>query len=119
MNINRYAAAFSSATTYTLWLTSLFSLPFHLWGQGLGATGNVLKTFVPFPFEASGKTMPAGDYTVELRDSRGLVSIRHDFSGEMIVALVGVRTSTSSQEASPALSFQKVEDRYKLLEIEK
>ena len=67
------------------------------------AHGESFSVHVPFPFAASGKTLPAGDYTVE-PIAAGLVALRGT-TGAGTTAIAASPMGYTDSPANPSLSF--------------
>lgn len=67
------------------------------------ASAQTLKADVPFAFQANGKTMPAGIYTVNLRGPAGTVSLQGDWKASAVMARPV--SHIESQDQTPRLVF--------------
>lgn len=75
-----------------------------------------IKTNVPFPFVASGKTMPAGAYVFE-KCSPAVTRVRHE-GGATALTVVTHDASYTSGSSRPQLVFVKKNGQYHLNAIE-
>ena len=84
---------------------------------GVASAADVLEAKVPFPFVVSGRSFPAGQYTIERADSNSSVFVIRGANGTApVAAFVATRPADHHAPASdmPALQFKKSENEYKL-----
>lgn len=76
-----------------------------------------IKVVLPFEFTTSGKTLPAGTYSVSRVDDEKLsgLILRSDKTGESV--LVHVTSVGSAQTAKPSVAFNRVGESYVLSKI--
>ncbi len=73
------------------------------------------KTNVPFSFVASGKTMPAGEYTMG-KSSENVMSVRNE-RGDSALAIVVHHVGPVNGVSQPKLIFVKKNGQYHLKEV--
>jgi hypothetical protein len=78
-------------------------------------TPTTTKTNVPFAFVASGKTMPAGQYTLA-KNSENVLSVRNA-AGDTTFAVVTRQVGSLNSATPPKLIFVKKNGQYHLSEI--
>ena len=81
----------------------------------LANTATSTRTKVPFAFVASGKAMPAGEYTLG-KSGETVMSVRHE-DGAAALALVTHRVGPINGAAQPKLVFVRKNGKYHLREI--
>jgi hypothetical protein len=83
---------------------------------GTAASADVLEAKVPFPFVVNGKTLPAGQYTIERAGMGESVLLIRGEHGNDATVFVGTRPAgrQSPSHDMPALQFKKYENQYKL-----
>ena len=79
-------------------------------------SSTTVKTNVPFPFVASGKTMPAGSYVFE-KCSPTVTRVRHE-GGATALAVVPHNASNINGSSRPQLVFVKKNGKYHLNAID-
>jgi len=95
----------------TLLILTLVALPGLLSAQ----TRTVIKAQVPFDFVAKGKTMPAGECTIEARgDGQTVLSIN---SGNQHLFAIPNASESRNPSENTSLVFHKYGDRYFLAAI--
>ena len=68
------------------------------------------KANIPFDFQMTGKTMPAGQYIVKLADNHQLLVFQNVATGRSNMTLV--HASTSGTREDPILTFRHTGDQY-------
>ena len=78
-----------------------------------------VKADVPFAFVVNGKTMPAGEYTMDAgRLSPGVLMVRNSESADDAIALGQPQgASYMAKTTTPELIFNRVGDRYFLSQV--
>jgi len=95
----------------TLLILALVALP----GLVNAQTRHTIKADVPFEFVANGKTMPAGECTIEVRgDSQSILWIS---SGDQHLFMLPNSTESLKPSDGTKLVFNRYGDRYFLSEI--
>ena len=81
---------------------------------GTARAGDVLTVNVPFSFVVHGKSFPAGNYTIE-RETTSVLLIRGE-NGNRVSTFVQTVPAGGHDPAgeTPALTFKKFENQYKL-----
>ena len=98
-----------------LFLFTVAALTIAMFSVPLSAQQLVAKVQVPFQFQAAGKTMPAGDYTVATNVANGLVSMA-DVTGHKAL-LPGKRIEPLQEDQKARLVFQRTGEKYSLTTI--
>jgi hypothetical protein len=75
---------------------------------GLNAQTLDLRTNIPFAFNVSGTTMPAGEYSIH--HSQGLLTLREEQGKAVSVITVG--TDKWNESSHPLLQFERYGDEY-------
>lgn len=84
--------------------------------MSFGADAQSLKVSVPFQFEANGKTLPAGQYSVRMTsENAGIYSMRNMDTHEGVLLVTVHPIANSAGEAK--LVFQQAVDGYYLAEV--
>jgi len=77
-----------------------------------------IKTNIPFSFEARGKLMPPGDYTVVIDRQEGMVTLHGPNRTDAVMQVLTTLAATPHSDAGDAhLIFDKVGDSYALSEV--
>jgi hypothetical protein len=80
------------------------------------AAADVLEANVPFPFVVNGKTLPAGQYTIERAGASNSVLLIRGEHGHDVAVFVGTRPADKQSPSGniPALQFKRHEDQITL-----
>ena len=85
--------------------------------MGIGANAQSLKVSIPFPFEANGKSLPAGDYNIRMTSvNGGGVYAMRNMGNHDGVLLMGTHSITNSRYETK-LVFAQAVDGYYLQEV--
>jgi hypothetical protein len=76
--------------------------------------GDAVAT-VPFAFQAAGKTLPAGKYTIKRDERTSMTTMRNDADGHSIILLTSALQCHAG--AAPKLVFNRGGDGYELSEL--
>lgn len=85
--------------------------------MGIGAHAQSMKIAIPFPFEANGKSLPAGEYDVRMTSvNGGGVYTMRNIGNHDGVLLMGTH-SIANNRYEAKLVFQQAVDGYYLQEV--
>ena len=85
--------------------------------MGIGANAQSLKVTIPFPFEANGKSLPAGEYNIHTTsvNGGGVYSMRNIANHDGVL-LMGIHSIANSRSEAK-LVFGQAVDGYYLQEV--
>lgn len=88
------------------------------WTAPAGAAigGGATKARIPFEFVVSGRSMPAGDYTFEIKSGNPVVAMR-DSQGRSVHILLSRQPGNSLDDRNPRFVFHKQDGKFVLREV--
>ena len=82
---------------------------------GFAALGGKLEAKVPFDFNVNGKTLPAGEYTIEPSTNGSLLMIRNWKTGQAAASIA--RATKDNNDGKPQLIFRRYGQQYFLAQV--
>ncbi|MCU0246441.1 MAG: hypothetical protein MUC42_07695 [Bryobacter sp.] len=83
---------------------------------GAHVISNGTRAKIPFDFVVAGKTLRAGNYTLELNANQYLVTIRGE-RGDSAISFLERSGAATNETLSPRLTFQKKDGKFVLREV--
>jgi hypothetical protein len=77
---------------------------------GFAGLGGRLKANVPFEFSVNGKTLPAGDYTIQPGTTNNTLIIRNRHANQVVT--VFAQTTETRGNSTPKLVFRRYGNQY-------
>ena len=79
--------------------------------------GYAFEVTVPFPFVVTGQTFPAGQYMVEEQAEGSVLLLRGEKGNHAVTFLTTTRASRQDPAGTPALTFTRDENQYRLSSV--